>query len=922
MKDTFPNYSVIFVFYLVKDIPAWQCYICSLVAFGSISLLKYSIFLRVYSNYYKTHVIRYLTILLFWLFAQMIGGWQEAKATSGFTRQESLISDTTRVALLNQKASERLLQGEPSAAFDIAQKALQIADSLTFTEGKVRSLFLMGKSNRQLKEYGTALSYYLQSLNALKQTKRYPTFFSKLYAEIGSLYFDWGVYTKAVENLEIAYQFIDPTRYDTLFRFEIIEQQALANERIGELNKALRLYIQLLNETDTHPLPEPRLQLLAKIAALYQELEDPTEAAYYTHQILEIHEQCGDSVSIAATYNNLGFLYKQFGHTFDALTFFEKSLTMNQRLRQYPNLAHKVSTDTLATIARNIGVLHITEGNAPQALPYLEQALSFATQGKNQRQQVALLNDIAQAYLFTEAYYPAKEYALQAVEISEAKQWLEAYSNACLILSEVYEAIKLHKKSLEFYRKHTEAQNLLRQRENQEREEAMQKRLEAEKTEQKLRQLIAERELKEQNIKQLMLQAQQRESQLELLKKQKELQEERTRIEALEKERAIQALELANEILRSEKKDREISNLQKDRMIQALELNEQRLRDEERQREIDLLGRNNQILSQEKQLQQLKLQDAERERNYIVAVSLLLLILIVFALWAFFQRQRAYRTMQKQKQEIESANDTLRVQHQHLQDGINYAHTIQQAILPKFNEIAQGIPNFFVIFKPRATVSGDFYWYHRMPPAGGKPERIFLAVVDCTGHGVPGGFMSMIGYSQLNMLIKEKDLENPQQILTQLHINIREALHQAENRNKDGMEIALCRLQPLGNGTRKLVFASAHLSVVHWQKNSGNIQFYKGDIARIGGDFATSHSFKNWEITVRKGDRIYLFTDGLVDQCNPERRRFGKANIQQMIQESSLFSLETQKAYIEETLQDFQQTAEQRDDITCFAFEI
>ena len=136
-------------------------------------------------------------------------------------------------------------------------------------------------------------------------------------------------------------------------------------------------------------------------------------------------------------------------------------------------------------------------------------------------------------------------------------------------------------------------------------------------------------------------------------------------------------------------------------------------------------------------------------------------------------------------------------------DSIRYAKTIQEAILPTQEHLSNLLGNFFLVFMPKDIVSGDFYWIDK------KDEYIFLAVADCTGHGVPGAFMSLVGNNMLNEIVREEQEYEPERILKRLNERIRLALRQEEDANRDGMDIGICRFKQLPNGKTEMAFAGA-----------------------------------------------------------------------------------------------------------------
>ena len=245
---------------------------------------------------------------------------------------------------------------------------------------------------------------------------------------------------------------------------------------------------------------------------------------------------------------------------------------------------------------------------------------------------------------------------------------------------------------------------------------------------------------------------------------------------------------------------------------------------------------------------------------------------------------------------------------------IEYARRIQQAILPDPGARDALFGPHFVLYRPRDVVSGDFFWGYRTPDGS-----VFAAVVDCTGHGVPGAFMSLIGHSLLQRIVAEQEITDPGAILSRLHTGVRAALRQDESGrdNTDGMDAVLVRITP-----DAILFAGARRPL-YWTLPGEPVGEIKGTRASIGGgrhevrklDFAT-HSLPR-----RKGLRLYLSSDGFADQPNHLRKPFDAAPLRALLQATSQEPLPVQLAHIEQALDLHRGGADQRDDITLLGIE-
>ena len=200
----------------------------------------------------------------------------------------------------------------------------------------------------------------------------------------------------------------------------------------------------------------------------------------------------------------------------------------------------------------------------------------------------------------------------------------------------------------------------------------------------------------------------------------------------------------------------------------------------------------------------------------------------------------------------------------------------------------------------------------------------FIAVVDCTGHGVPGAFMSMIGNQLLNEIVNEKKIFEPHKILTQLNLGVIKALNQDTTNNNDGMDICLCSVAPNSNLTHyKITFAGAKRPLYYFKTQEKKLIKQTGSRMSIGGRSKNSCiNFTSKEIILQKNDLIYLTSDGYIDQNNKERKRFGTKHLENILNKITDRPLPEQKQVLEIELDKWQGTERQRDDITVIGIKI
>ncbi|NME71205.1 two-component regulator propeller domain-containing protein [Flammeovirga aprica] len=269
-------------------------------------------------------------------------------------------------------------------------------------------------------------------------------------------------------------------------------------------------------------------------------------------------------------------------------------------------------------------------------------------------------------------------------------------------------------------------------------------------------------------------------------------------------------------------------------------------------------------------------------------------------------------------EQLQTANGEITQKNRHITDSIRYAQTMQEAILPITDQFSSYFQNHFILFKPKDIVSGDFYWVS----VKDEKNRLFIASVDCTGHGVPGAFMSMIGMSLLNKIVNEYNTEDPSAILIQLDEGIRKALKQDHSKNSDGMDLSIVRIDQNGD-SKDLCFSSAKGSMYIYRAAHEELQKVVGDKISIGGIRRKKEKkFTEQHFQLQKNDRFFLLTDGYIDQCDEDRKKFGTVKFEKILNQTIRMPLDRQYQLLLDVLRIHQGEMEQRDDITILGFEI
>ncbi|GAB4337793.1 MAG: hypothetical protein OHK0038_16280 [Flammeovirgaceae bacterium] len=260
--------------------------------------------------------------------------------------------------------------------------------------------------------------------------------------------------------------------------------------------------------------------------------------------------------------------------------------------------------------------------------------------------------------------------------------------------------------------------------------------------------------------------------------------------------------------------------------------------------------------------------------------------------------REAVEELNQTNEELESTLNQLEMQKKVIQQknhdltaSINYAKRIQDAMLPTKEEIKKYFQDFFILFKPRDIVSGDFYWFYA------NENNIWMAAADCTGHGVPGAIMSMIGCESLNEVILQQKMEEPAKALAALHLKIKTSLKQDTNKNRDGMDISLVLVQPKNN---RLLFAGAK-NHLYWIDLQDKLQVFHANRCSIGGEQKEKERiFNQYEIPLNLVKAFYLLSDGFQDQFGGENdQKYTTKRMRQFLQRIQQQTIESQQKLLE-----------------------
>lgn len=271
--------------------------------------------------------------------------------------------------------------------------------------------------------------------------------------------------------------------------------------------------------------------------------------------------------------------------------------------------------------------------------------------------------------------------------------------------------------------------------------------------------------------------------------------------------------------------------------------------------------------------------------------------------------KKAVLSLKESQEKIKEKNIELEQRDRFIQKSIQSAVTIQEAILPYQQKLDDLLKNYFIIYRPKDKVSGDFYWLNKIE------NKIILIVADCTGHGVPGAFMTMIGNTLLDKIIRVWHITSPAEVLDRLHTEIKIVLRQDETNSVNGMDAVVVTLEKPKEENIKVTFAGAKNPLYYFSPNSSTLTEVSGDRKSIGGIQDESKSFTNHTLYLARQSILYIGSDGLKDQNDVRRKKFGKKRLVELLTEVRTLPLDEQQYKIEQQLDRHMLDTTQRDDI-------
>ncbi|MGL4598844.1 MAG: PP2C family protein-serine/threonine phosphatase, partial [Bacteroidia bacterium] len=339
------------------------------------------------------------------------------------------------------------------------------------------------------------------------------------------------------------------------------------------------------------------------------------------------------------------------------------------------------------------------------------------------------------------------------------------------------------------------------------------------------------------------------------------------------------------------------------------------------------------LLTRDKAIQDQRIENDRNLKIIYASIAVFLMLLSGLFFYRFIEKKKANlklveqaQAIAAQKKKIEEQKAQLQQRNQETMDSINYASRIQRSSLPSTPLLQNTFSESFVYYKPKDIVSGDFYWMREkiVLATAGMPERryLYFAVADCTGHGVPGAMMSVLGSSLLNQLIVGPVVKQPADILHELHIQVVVSLNEdiAHRDSQDGMDIALLLIDL---NAKRVTYAGAGRPL-YYQIGTEELQTIRSDKYSIGdtSDLESVH-FMQHEIALEQPTMFYLSTDGVVDQFGgPFAKKFMTKQLKELLHSIAAWPIEKQQVHVQTVLDAWMHGHDQTDDITLVGFRL
>jgi len=849
--------------------------------------------------------------------------------------QNQIISDSAEFEAMYSKSLELLDRGNAGEALMAARSALNIAMQAEMEDAEIKALLAIGDINVSLNNHEDALPYYLRAANVLEYAGKNNRI-TGIYNKIASSYRMEKVYDKEIEYYLKALSTLQSTMKEEKKEFlRRAGEASLNNNQPDSAIHYFHLFSNLLSQSDSsYP------QSLILLNRAHREAGNFDSCIYYSSRLFDIYEEANNLDKMSAVKNNLGYY-----HTLEK----EYELALENYLLaiDYGKQADLSNRD-IALMYANSGICYQNMNAPGSAKYYFKEAISLLKNEKYAAERSRIQNILALIYYNENDLYNAGFFSKNAIASAEEAVDYELISQAYYTYSRVLRAGNDSEKALDYYEHYLIIRDSLEMHRKMKEQDLERKKEELEKAENELQLRLKEEKVKELAIQQLSLKLEKEEQEKALLEKENDLQ-------LMEQERLRQSLVIAEKTHLVEKRERENRILEQEQKIANLRIEQEERKQKEQKQEISLL-------EQQQRLDQLELEKQATTKKALFWIAGLMILVALLILGSLIMTRRKNLLLAKQKTEIEEKNTNLEQKNEEISaqrdeieaqrnlvfdqkeaieqfnaeiiKSIEYAMRIQSSTLPDLNLLKDHVRDHFLMFRPRDVVSGDFYWLAHIE------GKTVVIVSDCTGHGVPGAFMSILGMSLLKEIILKEYITHPGVILRRLRKEIINTLGQKgiSGEQRDGMDMAIVVIDHENQGVE---YAGAYNSM-YLVRNSKfdepeiqNMKVLKPEngheykLFEIPADkmpvahYERMDRFTTHEISYQSGDQLYLFSDGYADQFGGERgKKFMYKPFKRLILSNAAEPMDNQKKIMETTLDEWMKNYEQVDDICIMGIRL
>lgn len=739
-----------------------------------------------------------------------------------------------------------------------------------------------------------------------------------IYNEIGKIFMYEKLFDKAIDNFQIV---LETKSINIKVNNKQKKTQILIGkcyQEKGEFIKAISIYESVLSKGISEIDSSRSLLIIQELVLCYKKVKEYEKALEYELENLAQVKYDGNTFQKITILNNIGYLYKYLNKNDKALNYFDSAQILVEKIEGI-NTQDVTPAINKAILLQNLG----KNEEALTQLQYIYRQIKNSPEYEEVEAELEFLQ--ARIYFDIDDLYNAELYCSQLIKHDITKNELVKWvRDGQELHSAILQKMEKFEDALEAYKSYLSLRDSLLFEERLGQERLLQQQSLLENSESEIRLLIA-------NQDKQRLEAEKQIQVLNNLQQSQKLQKIQLQQEILLREQDKANFLLERERLESVKREKEIELLQKNEELQNIALSQKEMKEKQREQELRILNDKNQLLEKEGELNVLKVKEAQQRTYYISTIISIVTLLIVVYLFTIRKKNRQLKLqslelknkneelelnqeeISSQRDQLEERNLELSKTYKKIKDSVQYAKRIQSSILVPIEEVSRHYMESFIFFKPREQVSGDFYWFAAID------NKKIIAAIDCTGHGVPGAFMSLIANDLLNEIVYKNRCIEPGDILNELNLAIKKTLNQKRGGNKDGMDMALFVFD---NTNRVATFAGAKNPIVIIE--DGELKVIKGDKAPIGGgNIYGQQSFTTHTKQLSKNTFIYMYSDGFVDQFGgSENRKFLSKNFKKLLYDTHKLPLVEQCNYLENTFNSWTKGYRQMDDVLVIGLKV